>query len=67
MSVVEYDLGYFEGVRNAYNMFIQIHLGLELEEVLKNVLEEMKTARAIHLRTKATEEEGEVCFYCEGV
>ena len=52
MTVVEYDLGYYEGVRNAYNMFIQIHVGLELEEVLKNVLKEMKTARAIHLRTK---------------
>jgi hypothetical protein len=52
MTVVEYDLGYFEGIRNAYQMFIQIHLGLELEEVLKNVVEEMEIARAIHLRTK---------------
>tara|TARA_R110000803_G_scaffold210714_1_gene283346 strand:+ start:140 stop:313 length:174 start_codon:yes stop_codon:yes gene_type:complete len=57
MTVVEYDLGYFEGVRNAYNMFIQIHMGLELEEVLKNVVEEMKTARAIYERTKADEEQ----------
>ena len=53
MTVVEYDLGYYEGIRNAYQMFIQIHLGLELEEVLKNVVQEMDIARAIHERTKA--------------
>jgi|TARA_R110001606_G_scaffold205548_1_gene353289 hypothetical protein len=67
MTVVEYDLGYYEGVRNAYRMFIMIHAGFEIEEVLKNVKEEMELALSIYTRTKATEEEGEVCFYCEGV
>jgi hypothetical protein len=57
MTVVEYDLGYFEGIRNAYQMFIQIHLGLELEQVLKNVVEEMGIARAIYERTKGDEDE----------
>jgi hypothetical protein len=52
MTVVDYDLGYFEGVRNAYNFMILIHQGHEIEEVMKMVLEEMKNARAIHLRTK---------------
>ena len=57
MTVVEYDLGYFEGVRNAYNFMILIHQGHEVEEVLQMVLEEMKNARAIYNRTKADEEE----------
>ena len=67
MTVVEYDLGYFEGVRNAYNFMILLHQGHDLKEVMEMVAKEMKTAHAIYTRTKATEEEGEVCFYCEGV
>jgi hypothetical protein len=57
MTVVEYDLGYFEGVRNAYNFMILIHQGHEIEEVMKMVEQEMITARAIYNRTKADEEE----------
>jgi hypothetical protein len=56
MTVVEYDLGYYEGVRNAYRMFIMIHAGFELEEVIENVKEEMKLALSIYTRTKGDEE-----------
>ena len=52
MTVVDYDLGYYEGVRNAYNFMIMIHQGHGIEEVLKMVQEEMKNALAIHVRTK---------------
>jgi hypothetical protein len=53
MTVVEYDLGYFEGVRNAYAFMVLIHQGHELEEVFKMVVDEMKNAQAIYERTKA--------------
>tara|TARA_R110000823_G_scaffold296654_1_gene416657 strand:- start:276 stop:446 length:171 start_codon:yes stop_codon:yes gene_type:complete len=52
MTVVDYDLGYYEGVRNVYRMMQDIYLGKELEEVLDLVREEMKNALAIHKRTK---------------
>ena len=52
MTVVDYDLGYYEGVRNAYRMMQDIYLGKELEEVLDLIREEMKNALAIHKRTK---------------
>lgn len=55
MTVVEYDLGYFEGVRNAYAFMVLLHQGHELEEVFKMVLEEMENARSIYERTKGDE------------
>ena len=52
MTVVDYDLGYFEGVRNAYRMFIMIHAGFKSEEVLEQVKDEMELALSIYTRTK---------------
>ena len=32
-----YDIGYFEGIRNAYRMFMEFHTGRELSEVFELV------------------------------
>ena len=53
-----YDLGYFEGVRNAYRMFMEFHTGREIAEVFEVVAEEMRKAMAILARHQE-EDDGE--------
>jgi hypothetical protein len=45
-----YDIGYFEGIRNAYRMFMEFHTGRELFEVFELVAAEMREAMAIMQR-----------------
>jgi len=59
MDEESYDLGYFEGVRNAFRMFMEIHTGRELEEVIELVASEMRQAMAIMQRHQEdVDEEG---------
>lgn len=50
MEEESYDLGYFYGVRNAYRMFMEVHTGRELAEVIELVASEMRQAMAIMQR-----------------
>ena len=58
MDEESYDLGYFEGVRNAYRIFLEVHAGKELEEVIELVAAEMRDAMRIMEHHQA-EDDGE--------
>lgn len=45
-----YDIGYFEGIRNAYRIFMEVHSGRELSEVFELVAAEMRQAMEIMQR-----------------
>jgi type III secretory pathway component EscU len=47
MEAESYDVGYFEGIRNAYRMFMEVHAGREIAEVLEAVAAEMREAMRI--------------------
>lgn len=51
-----YDIGYFEGIRNAYRMFMEVHTGRELSEVFEIVAAEMREAMAIMQRHQEEDE-----------
>lgn len=57
MDAMSYDIGYFEGVRNALRMFAEIHQGRELEEVFELVREELKQALRLRNEHDLDEEE----------
>ena len=58
MDEESYDLGYFEGIRNAYRLFMSIHQGIEIGEVFEAVAKEMRDAMRIMERHQE-EDDGE--------
>jgi hypothetical protein len=58
MEAESYDIGYFEGIRNAYRMFMEVHAGREIAEVLEKVAAEMREAMRIVQRLQE-EDDGE--------
>jgi len=47
MDEESYDIGYFEGVRNAYRILLEVHASKELGEVIGLVSAEMRDAMRI--------------------
>jgi|TARA_R110001606_G_scaffold385850_1_gene549571 type III secretory pathway component EscU len=58
MEAESYDIGYFEGIRNAYRMFMEIHTGREITEVFEAVAAEMREAMKL-MQHHQEEDDGE--------